>query len=75
MNNEQPINENNLPGDEKKSPEQAASSNEDGRLNEWQDRGRVALDHDLAPDAHTNPERDFEPENIRKEKPKDDRVY
>ncbi|HSB91895.1 MAG TPA: hypothetical protein VLC28_02205, partial [Flavitalea sp.] len=48
---------------------------EDGRSKEWQDRGRVVLDKDIAPDAKTNLERDFEPENLRDEKPKDDKVY
>ena len=48
---------------------------EDGRAKEWQDRGRVALDKDIAPDAKTNVERDIEPENLRKEKQDDDKVY
>ena len=48
---------------------------DDGRSREWQDRGRVVLDNDIAPDAKTNLERDFEPENLRDEKPNDDKVY
>ena len=48
---------------------------DDGRSKEWQDRGRVVLDNDIAPDAKTNLERDFEPENLRNEKPNDDKVY
>jgi hypothetical protein len=50
-------------------------ASEDGRSREWQDRGRVVRDEDIAPDAKTNLERDFEPENVRAEKPKDDKVY
>jgi hypothetical protein len=49
-------------------------SMDDGRSKEWQDRGRVALDRDIDPDAKTNVERDVEPENLRKEK-SDDKVY
>jgi len=55
--------------------EENNKSLEDGRSKEWQDRGRVALDKDIAPDSKTNVERDIEPENLRKERQDDDKVY
>ena len=71
---------NALPGNSSSSNDnqtdaQPGSSSEDGRLKEWQDRGRVALPDDIAPDSHTTVERDFEPENLHTEKPKDNNAY
>ena len=72
---------NNLTRDSNESRDDNQQNNDfpeslqDGRSREWQDRGRVTLDEDVAPDAKTNLERDFEPENVRTEKPKDDKVY
>jgi hypothetical protein len=34
-----------------------------------------SLDKDIAPDAKTNVERDIEPENLRKERQDDEKVY
>ena len=66
--NQNPRNDDQFNEDNKKSLE-------DGRSKEWQDRGRVARDQDIAPDAKTNVERDVEPENLRKERQDDDKVY
>ena len=65
----------NQPSNDDKVNVELPEALQDGRAREWEDRGRVMLDGDIAPDAKTNAERDFEPENVRTEKPKDDKVY
>ena len=44
------------------SGEPMNDASQDGRLKEWQDRARVDM-HKPDPHAHTNLERDFEPED------------
>ena len=55
--------------------DQQSGQVEDGRLNEWADRSRVALDKDIDPDSKTNPERDFEPERKPSEDQDPEKVY
>ncbi len=47
---------------------------EDGRYNEWQDRGRVNLERANASDR-TNLERDFEPERTRDDRNDHQKFY
>lgn len=58
-----------------KAGKERLSPVEDGRLNEWSDRARVATENDIDPEAKTNAERDFEPERKASENRTDDKVY
>ena len=75
MENNNSKSDNRDPRNEDQTNDDIKKSLEDGRSKEWQDRGRIALDKDIAPDAKTNVERDIEPENLRKERQDDEKVY